>query len=144
MEPKSRGEELTDYPLNRIINNNNYISLALDSIPLDRKVSKRDYENFVINFQNAFPDGGSGVAIASRLLAMKRPDHFVCLDKQNRSRLCEDFGISKTVSFTTYWDEIIERLNDSVWATSDRPNDINEVKAWSGRVAMVDVVYYEE
>lgn len=86
---------------NRINGNNEFISQALDAIPLQDRVYKSNYLEFVNFFERAFPDGGSGIAIASRLLTMKRPDHFVCLDKQNRPKLCEEFGIARNVSFTS-------------------------------------------
>lgn len=129
---------------NRINTNNEYISQALDAIPLQGKVYKSNYNQFVDIFQQAFPDGGSGVAIASRLLSMKRPDYFVCLDKQNRPRLSGEFGISKTVSFNDYWDEIIERILNSVWWSSEKPVDEVEAQAWQGRTAMLDAIFYEE
>jgi len=100
---------------NRINENNRFISQALDAIPLQGSVHKTDYNNFVDLFQQAFPDGGSGIAIASRLLAMKRPDCFVCLSKRNKTGLCDAFGIPKSVVFETYWDDIIEQIHNSVW-----------------------------
>jgi HKD family nuclease len=129
---------------NRINENNAFISQALDAIPLQGNVYKSDYENFVNLFHQAFPDGGSGIAIASRLLAMKRPDCFVCLDQRNLAELCDEFGISKSVSFETYWDDIIERIRNSVWYSSEKPTDVAEGEAWSGRVAMLDTIFYKE
>ncbi|WP_337133760.1 hypothetical protein, partial [Staphylococcus aureus] len=53
-----------------------FISKALDKIPLRGEVTKSDYESFREFFLKAFEDKSrkGGVAIASRLLAMKRPD----------------------------------------------------------------------
>ena len=130
--------------IKRINENNNFISEALDLIPLEGKIYKSDYNNFVSLFQKAFPDGGSGIAIGSRLLTMKRPDYFVCLDKQNRPKLCEEFGIAQNISFDDYWDEIIERILNSVWWSSERPDDPIEIQAWQGRSAMLDAIFYEE
>lgn len=129
---------------NRINSNNIHISDALDYIPLHGEVDKSNYNKFVNSFEKAFPDGGAGVAIASRLLAMKRPDYFVCLDKQNRPKLCDEFGLPKTVSFEMYWDDIIERILDSVWWNSKKPTSKSQAKAWKGRVAMLDAIFYEE
>lgn len=129
---------------NRINTNNKYISRALGAIPLQGTVYKSHYTKFVSLFQQTFPDGGAGVAIASRLLAMKRPDQFVCLDKRNRPKLCNEFGISKTVTFDAYWDDVIERINDSVWWSSKMPHNKTEAKAWLGRAAMLDTIFYEE
>jgi HKD family nuclease len=129
---------------NRINENNAFISRALDVIPMQGNIYKSDYESFVKLFKKAFSDGGSGIAIASRLLAMKRPDCFVCLDKQNTTELCSEFGISKSVSFETYWDDIIERIHNSVWCLSEKPTVDAEAEAWFGRVAMLDAIFYQE
>lgn len=128
---------------NRINTNNAHISDALDYIPLTGSVSASDYNEFVKTFKLAFPDGGAGIAIASRLLAMKRPDYFVCLDSQNRSELCKDFGIPANVTFETYWGNIIARIIDSVWWSSLRPSSPTEEKAWNGRAAMIDTIFYK-
>lgn len=129
---------------NRINENNKHISLALAEIPLSETVTRENYNNFVQEFDLAFPEGGSGIAIASRLLAMKRPDVFVCLDDRNKVELCEDFGISRPSTFGAYWDDIIERIQNSVWWSIDKPNNKTEAEAWLGRVAMLDVLFYNE
>ncbi|MZG55064.1 restriction endonuclease PLD domain-containing protein [Photobacterium lucens] len=128
---------------NRINTNNEFISEALEQIPLTGPVGEEDYKRFVDWFKLAFPDGGAGLATASRLLAMKRPDYFVCLDSQNRSELCKDFGIPENVKFDTYWTNIIARILDSVWWSAPRPTDTKERQAWEGRVAMIDAIFYE-
>ncbi|MDK9763266.1 hypothetical protein KI743_14770 [Vibrio sp. D420a] len=128
---------------NRINTNNEFISAALEQIPLNGPVGEADYKSFVTQFKLAFPDGGAGIAIASRLLAMKRPDYFVCLDSQNRAELCRDFGIPANVNFDTYWVNIIVRILDSVWWSAPRPIDPIERQAWEGRAAMIDATFYE-
>ncbi|MEX2990149.1 phospholipase D family protein [Serratia fonticola] len=128
---------------NRINTNNSHISDALDYIPLTGSVNESDYDKFVKKFKLAFPDGGAGIAIASRLLAMKRPDYFVCLDSENRSELCKDFGIPANVTFETYWGNIIARIIDSVWWSSPRPSNLTEEQAWNGRAAMIDAIFYK-
>lgn len=129
---------------NRINSNNQFISESLDSIPLHGKVNRADYTKFVNTFHHAFPDGGSGVAIASRLLAIKRPDYFICLDNQNKVNLCKEFGLPKTISFEAYWDDIIERILDSVWWSSEKPKTKTQSLAWRCRAAMLDALLYED
>jgi len=128
---------------NRINENDTYISQALDAIPMQGHVCKADYKGYVDLFKQAFPDGGAGVAITSRLLAMKRPDCFVCLDKPNLSKLCDAIGVSKSVSVETYWDKIVERIHESVWYSSEMPKNDIESSAWRGRVAMIDAIFLE-
>jgi HKD family nuclease len=71
--------------------NDQHLSASLDAIPSDGLVSQNDYEMFVERFKVACPDS-SEIAVATRLLCMKRPDNFVCLDGKNRPRLCKHLG----------------------------------------------------
>ena len=135
-----------------INNNNEHISLALDNIPLEGEITKTHYENFLEEIKNAFPDGGLGIATASRLLTMKRPDVFICFDNKNRKKLCEEFGIKNSDEFKKltertcerYWDEIIEKIRESGWWKSPKPENRTEIKIWNGRSAFLDALYYEE
>jgi HKD family nuclease len=129
---------------NRINENDQYLSQALDVIPLNGEVSRSEYNKFIELYIKAFPDGRDGIATASRLLAMKRPDIFVCLDEQNKRKLCEEFGIALSVNYESYWYDIIMRIQESVWWSSEKPTIAKELKAWKVRAAMLDVIYYIE
>jgi len=125
--------------------NNKHLSKALDEIPLRGVVTRSEYEKYIAEFLKAFPNGRHGVAIASRLLALKRPDQFVCLDSKNQHGLCRDFGIVRSgMNYDRYWDEIIERITDAPWWNSMRPKNAKEAAVWDGRAAMLDAVFYEE
>jgi len=130
----------------KIKENNIYISNALDSIPLNGVVTYENYKDFISNFLKAFNDtGGDGLATATRLLSMKRPDFFICLDSQNKEQLRNDFGIKKkSLDYEEYWSEVIERIQDSLWWNSKKPTDAIELKAWNSRVAMLDVLFYKK
>lgn len=126
-------------------NNNKHLSKALDEIPLRGMVTRSEYEKYIAEFLKAFPNGRHGVGIASRLLALKRPDQFVCLDSKNQRGLCRDFGIVQSgMSYDRYWGEIIERIIDAPWWNSIRPNNAKEAAVWDGRAAMLDAIFYEE
>jgi hypothetical protein len=126
-------------------NNNQHISQALDEIPLWGVVTRAQYEKYIDEFLKAFPNGRHGVGTASRLLALKRPDQFVCLDSKNQRGLCEDFGIVRNgMNYDRYWDEIIERILDAPWWNSKRPTEAKEAAVWDGRAAMLDAIFYEE
>lgn len=73
--------------------NNPHLSLALDEIPITGAVTREHYEAYLAEFVKAFPNGRHGVCCASRLLALKRPDYFVCFDAKNKTELCRDFEI---------------------------------------------------
>jgi len=125
--------------------NNQHLSQALDEIPLRGVVTRAQYEEFIAEFLKAFPNGRHGVGIASRLLALKRPDQFVCLDSKNQRGLCKDFGIVRNgMNYDRYWDEIIERILDAPWWNSKRPRNAKDAAVWDGRAAMLDAIFYEE
>jgi HKD family nuclease len=119
------------------------VSLALDTIPATGEVTKQDYLEFVSRFRKAFPNGGDGVGTATRLLAMKRPDVFVCLDSKNRRRLFKDFGIRGGVDYSGYWDSIIKKVMGSPWWNAPTPQPGLEQEVWKARTAFLDCVYYD-
>lgn len=126
------------------VNSNNiHLSHALDEIPLDGTVSRAHYNAYIEEFVKAFPDGRDGIATATRLLAMKRPDEFVCFDSMNRKHLCADFGIKASgMDYERYWVEVVEPIRDSPWWNSPQPRRGAELSAWKGRAAMLDALFY--
>ncbi|TWU08893.1 hypothetical protein CA54_41320 [Symmachiella macrocystis] len=124
------------------INNNvPQISEALDEIPLTGKVTEEHFDQYLTKIGHAFDNVGVGTA--TRLLAMKRPDCFVCLDSKNRDKLCEEFKISKNVGLDDYWGLIVARLMDSNWWNAPEPHDPHQKRIWHGRAAFLDVMFYD-
>ena len=123
--------------------NNPHISKALDEIPLHGPLSREHYEAYLAEFVKAFPNGRHGIGIASRLLALKRPDYFVCFDSKNKKELCRDFEIKQSgMDYERYWEEIIERIADSAWWNEPRPRNALAATVWDGRAAMLDAIFY--
>lgn len=125
------------------------LSRALDAIPLFGDVNRERYMIFIDCFKEAFPKpkGGGGVGTASRLLAMKRPDVFVCVDRANREAICrQHIGISpNTLDYYKYWDSIIARVTQSSgWYSSPPPKDKTERRVWDARVAFFDSICYKK
>jgi HKD family nuclease len=127
-----------------INNNDENLSLALDLIPAVGSISRRMYLKYIERYKKAFPKGRHGIATATRLLAMKRPDTFVCFDKLNRESLCKDFGISQNVGYEEYWDSIIERIvKEASWWSAPAPPPGGERDVWEARAAFLDSIYYD-
>ena len=126
--------------------NNLHISDALNLIPSNGRVGREHYDSYIEEFVRAFPKDKDEqrVGVASRLLAMKRPDCFVCLTSKNKERLCEDFGIKRTaMTYKRYWDDIVCRIGDSVWWNEPKPSDQKAIRVWLGRAAMLDAIFYQ-
>ena len=129
---------------NLINTKNDYISQALEKIPLGGDITKEQFDEYIALFIRAF-EGKSrvgGVPTASRLLAIKRPDVFVCVDGQNKTGLSKDLGFApSTLDFEKYWDEIILPITESNWWQTQRPSG-PDGWLWDGRAAMLDSIYY--
>lgn len=128
---------------NRIIENDPNISSALDEIPISGQITKTHYKRFLLHFTKTFE--GNYLATATRLLAMKRPDVFICLDSKNKSALCKDFGVVQIgLDYDRYWDEIVERIYDSEWWLHPNPKDNIEKDVSNSRASFLDSIYYKE
>jgi HKD family nuclease len=124
--------------------NDIHISRALDNIPMKGFVSKYHYAAYIKDIKKA--SFIHGIGTVSRLLALKRPDQFVCIDGKNKKAFCEDVGIKQNaLSLESYWDEVVERVVGSPWWQVGRPSQSAvEASIWDGRAAMVDAIFYEE
>lgn len=124
---------------------NEAFSLALDEIPLVGEIRREHYDRFIQQYLKAYEGGRDGLATATRLLAMKRPDVFLCVDAQNKKRLADDVGIVRAdqLDYERYWDEVVERLMQSPWWQSPEPSNALEREAWHARAAMLDAIFYE-
>lgn len=122
------------------------LSKALDNIPLDGDITEDHYNNFVRDFVIAFKDQArtGGVATASRLLAMKRPDVFVCVNDANRSGISDAFGSApSTLSLDNYWERVITPMQSSPWWLHSRPRESLAGRIWDNRAALIDCIYYD-
>ncbi|MBA4190807.1 MAG: hypothetical protein C0467_22705 [Planctomycetaceae bacterium] len=128
-----------------IQSNDKNLSVALDQIPATGAITREQYLEYIKHYLKAFPEGRHGVPTASRLLAMKRPDTFVCFNKRNLEGLCTAFGISHKIGYEYegYWDSIIGRIKDSTWWNSPLPTDDSEREVWQYRAAFLDSLYYD-
>ena len=92
------------------------LSQSLQNIPLDGDVSESQFDKFVRHFDLAFKGKAhkGGIATASRLLAMKRPDVFVGLNNANLVEISEAFGTaSATLNLGTYWERVVIPMQNS-------------------------------
>jgi len=123
------------------------ISNALNQVPLEGEITQTNFNKFIYLFSEAFQvrDGGAGLATATRLLAMKRPDIFICIDKQNAETAANFFNIPSNINMKhkdQYWEEIVLKCQTMPWWNSEPPSNPIELLAWQGRVAMLDCILY--
>ena len=104
---------------------------ALAHIPLTGDVNLSEYQSFVSDFQQIFteytelkPQGEKApLAVATRLLAMRRPDQFIALNNNKIDILCQGLSIAKFKNndFSSYWQDMIGTLRTLAWWHQTEP-----------------------
>lgn len=123
------------------INTGTAIGKALDLIPLSGDITKKTFEKYCQTF---YATSTNPIACATRLLAMKRPDWFICIDSKNKANLCKQFGISQnSLKLNNYWEAVVLRVRESVWFSDGERLTKKEKKIKQYQVAMLDSLYYE-
>lgn len=118
-------------------------SRALGQIPLQGPVLRRHYDAYRQAFYRIPEASKNWIGMGTRLLAMKRPDQFICIDSANRAGVCGYFGCAPTTTnLDNYWDRVIAPLMLSPWWQSEIPEDELEREIWMGRAAMLDAIHY--
>lgn len=130
---------------NRVSEQDSFLAQAVDCIPRHGDITKGQYEDFCQNFLRAFDKSSrvGGVPTATRLLAMKRPDTFICICKPNIAGLSDALSFPKTkLDLENYWDQVVEPMRISRWFNVPRPTDAYG-ELWDSRAAMLDAIYYD-
>lgn len=131
----SKGEILSEMVDKRI-------GRAIDCIPLAGEVSKAQYDKYV----QLFCAGGkwnNPIGSATRLLAMKRPDIFLCVNGENKAGLANGLGISQSqITLENYWDEIVVPIQNAAWYKGP-PQNSKQREIFRNRVALLDSIYYD-
>lgn len=120
------------------------ITAALDSVPRRGDVTESQFDAYVIAFTEAFSRSSRVARLgpATRLLAMKRPDVFVCVNSGNRIGLAEALSFAPTtLSLDNYWERVIEPIQQAPWFNEPRPTG-RDMELWDARAAMLDAIYY--
>lgn len=128
-----------------IANKDGRIAKAIDCIPRLGPVREKDFYRFCTLFESAFADSArtGRTPTATRLLAMKRPDVFVCVNKGNKASLAEALHFApSTLSLENYWERVIEPIRLANWYNAPRPKG-PDAEAWDCRAALVDAIHYD-
>jgi len=124
---------------------NTELAAALDMIPRRGDITEDQFNDYVGAFTASFAGRAriARLAPATRLLAMKRPDVFVCVNGENRNGIAAALAFApSTLELDNYWERVIEPIRQAPWYTTPRPTNRNR-ELWDARVAMLDAIYYE-
>lgn len=128
-----------------IANGDPRLSAALAHIPLHGECSSEALQTFIYDFRRVF--GRDGLGCGTRLLALRRPDLFLCVNSPNTVRLADAVGISRSSlsgpnCWDVYVDAVLPFLRDCPWYVSEKPTGEPELSAWCARMALVDSLLY--
>lgn len=129
---------------NRIDQNDPYLAQAIDIIPRHGEVTRTQYEDFVPNFLRAFENSArkGSYRTASRLLAMKRPDTFLCVCGPNIDAASDTMGFAKSLTLENYWERVVETIRLAEWYNAPQPSN-RDRELWNFRAAMLDAIFYQ-
>lgn len=114
------------------------LGAGLDRLPLDGPVSAK----LALQVTSALLEvHGVGLGVASRLMAIKRPDVFMPLNNANKKQVAALYG--KSPSTAASYVEMLESLWAMPWWNAPEPKNALEARVWRGRVALLDAVVYE-
>ena len=82
-----------------------------------------------------------GVAVATRLLALTRPDCYVSVNGESKDGLAACAGLSPTTLKRRYA-QLLDWVHGSRWYAAPRPSKPSEQEIWDYRAALVDVFVY--
>jgi transcriptional regulator with XRE-family HTH domain len=114
------------------------LSVALDHVPLDGDVTPANARDCL---KAATHIEGVGMAGATRLLTMKRPDRFLSANGASLQKISKVYRI-RADDIDSYL-RIIEETWNFPWASAPEPVHPTERRLWRTRVALLDAIFYE-
>ena len=86
---------------------------------------------------------GVAEGVATRLLALARPDCFVSVNKASRDGLAACSELPPTTLGKQRYRDLLEWVHDSTWYKSPQPEDPLQREIWDCRAALIDAFVYE-
>ncbi len=126
----------------RVMEQSRLISRYLSHIPLEGDVTRDDLARYLHIWKGSDESVDKiGMATATRLLSVKRPDLFFSLNTRGNVP-----GIRRVFGHAPFATEGYIRLSERIWSlpwyNSEEPKDPLEARVWAARVAMLDALVY--
>lgn len=84
------------------------------------------------------------LASATRLLAMKRPDVFICINNRNNEGLSKMLGMTKPqINLENYWECVVKPFISSEWEAQGKNSTIGQ-EYYPFRIALLDALFYKD
>ncbi len=144
LDPELLGSMTSFAGFKKILKNDaSGLQKLLKIIPAKGRIDGWHYMQFTDGYRQLFEANGIKQAPlfpATRLLAMKRPDQFVCIEPATDNSFYQAFGIKalKKNDFSRYWDEIILTIQQTEWFKQDLPMDPSQLAIYRTRVCLLE------
>lgn len=126
-----------------------FLSPVFDAIPQSGPITREQYMHIVEQYktclQNAEVDKNL-LKPFTRILAMARPDIFVCMTVRN-CRLLKALTRKPTLKsddYEGYWDNYIAEIHSMPWFESSLETPSSDDPIWTNRVALLDMLVYSQ
>ena len=116
------------------------VGAALDLVPLQGRVARVLIEE-VLNKMTQLK--GVKVGVASRLLAVKRPDVFVSVNNGSKPQLARLIG-GKRIDTVKQYLALLDHIWSTEWYAASEPEDEHGASIWRRRAALLDSALYEQ
>ena len=113
------------------------IAAFLDAIPLSGDVPDAQTRRYLAGMTAL---GHVGMGVATRLLAVRRPDRFPPVNNKN-SKGIRRLLLDKPINAERYL-EVLDTIWSFPWWNSAEPDGIDERRIWRARVALLDALVY--
>lgn len=82
---------------------------------------------------------GIGMGVASRLLALTRPDALISVNGGSKENLAIFLQMSEhRLQQPAGYEDAVQRISDKPWWNSKAPSEPQELAAWQARAALID------
>jgi hypothetical protein len=111
-------------------------------------INKEVYIKIVDCYKKALNDAEVGKNLLkplTRLLALLKPEQFLCITSRNETMLCKYFGIRKFKAdeYQRYFDDIIQPIRNMKWNNILIESTDKSKKVFGYRMALLDMLFYQ-
>lgn len=109
-------------------------------------VAQSSAKNFSKTAARALEDisniDGFAEGVATRLMAVVRPDRAISVNKKSKKGLAALFELPKS-QLVKHYEELLDRVASQSWHKTPKPTDPFELWVWNKRAALLDVFAYD-
>ena len=130
---------------NTVFGNQHNLEVIQRSIRCILEAQDNEFPDVAIGeYENITTIHGIKQGIATRLMALARPDRIVSLNRASANKLAQYFDLAPTtLGNSQNYRRLLERLYSKTWFNAPEPDDPYDRSIWSMRAALIDCFVYQ-